>query len=48
VHQSVVVQPHWHVCGDARGRWAVTMRLALDTSLAESRSAHAEEGVLAH
>jgi len=48
VHQSVVVQPHWHVRGDARGRWAVTMRLALDTSLAESRSAHAEEGVLAH
>ncbi len=48
VHQSVVVQPHWHVRGDAHGRWAVTMRLALDTSLAESRFAPVEEGALAH
>ena len=49
VHQSVVVQPHWHVRGDANGRWAVTMRLALDTSLAESRSApQVEESALAH
>jgi alpha-amylase len=37
VHQSVVVQPHWHIQGDAEGRWSVTMRLACDTSLAESR-----------
>jgi len=37
VHQSVVVQPHWVVRPDARGRWSVTMQLALDTSLAESR-----------
>jgi alpha-amylase len=37
VHQSVVVQPHWHVQGDAEGRWSVTMRLVCDTSLAESR-----------
>ena len=37
VHQSVVVQPHWIVQGDADGRWSVTMQLALDTSLAESR-----------
>ncbi len=37
VHQSVVVQPHWHVQGDADGRWSVTIQLALDTSLAESR-----------
>ncbi|HEX3998950.1 MAG TPA: alpha-amylase/4-alpha-glucanotransferase domain-containing protein [Pirellulales bacterium] len=37
VHQSVVVQPHWHVQGDADGRWSVTFQLALDTSLAENR-----------
>jgi alpha-amylase len=48
VHQSVVVQPHWHVRGDAKGRWAVTMRLALDTSLAESRSSQVEVGALTH
>jgi alpha-amylase len=37
VHQSIVVQPHWFVQGDAEGRWSVTMRLTCDTSLAESR-----------
>lgn len=37
VHQSVVVQPHWLVQPDADGRWSVTMQLAIDTSLAESR-----------
>lgn len=37
VHQSVVVQPHWHVQGDADGRWSVTMNLNIDTSLAENR-----------
>jgi alpha-amylase len=37
VHQSVVLQPRWLVRGDAAGRWSVTMRLAIDTSLAESR-----------
>lgn len=37
VHQSVVLLPHWHVQGDATGRWAVTMKLHIDTSLAESR-----------
>jgi alpha-amylase len=37
VHQSVVVEPHWHVVGDADGRWSLTMQLTLDTSLAESR-----------
>jgi alpha-amylase len=37
VHQSVVVQPHWHIEADAEGRWSVTMRLSCDTSLAESR-----------
>ena len=37
VHQSVVVVPHWHVRGDSQGRWSVTMSLAIDTTLAESR-----------
>ncbi len=37
VHQSVVVEPHWIVQGDAEGRWSVVMNLAIDTSLAESR-----------
>ncbi|MCH8922581.1 MAG: DUF1926 domain-containing protein, partial [Planctomycetes bacterium] len=37
VHQSVVVQPHWFIQGDADGRWSVSMKLAIDTSLAESR-----------
>ncbi len=37
VHQSVVVQPHWYVRGDAQGRWSVVFQLELDTSLAQSR-----------
>ncbi len=37
IHQSVVVQPHWFVQGDAEGRWSVTMRLEIDTSRAENR-----------
>ncbi|QDU86931.1 Alpha-amylase 1 [Pirellulimonas nuda] len=37
VHQQVVVMPHWRLQGDDEGRWAVTLRLAVDTSLAESR-----------
>jgi len=37
VHQSVVVLPHWHVRGDAQGRWSITMSLDIDTALAESR-----------
>jgi alpha-amylase len=37
VHQSVAVLPNWHITGDAAGRWSVAMRLAVDTSLAESR-----------
>ncbi|MBM4089291.1 MAG: DUF1926 domain-containing protein, partial [Planctomycetes bacterium] len=37
VHQSVVVQPHWLIRGDSRGRWSVTIRLEADTSLAEHR-----------
>lgn len=38
VHQSVAVLPHWQVCGDAHGRWSVSMQLAIDTSMAERRS----------
>ncbi len=37
VHQSVAVLPHWLVKGDEEGRWSVTLHLAIDTSLAESR-----------
>ena len=37
VHQSVVVQPHWHIRGDASGRWSATLTLSVDTSMAESR-----------
>jgi alpha-amylase len=37
VHQSVVVHPHWHVRGDAQGRWSAILRLELDTSLARER-----------
>jgi hypothetical protein len=38
VHQSVAVLPHWQVSGDAQGRWSVSMQLAIDTTLAESRA----------
>ncbi len=38
VHQSVVVQPHWLIRGDANGRWSVVMRLSLDAGRAERRS----------
>ncbi len=41
VHQSVVVMPHWFVEADAQGRWSVTMTLAIDTSLAQSRMENA-------
>ncbi len=37
VHQSVVVEPHWRVVPDADGRWSTTIRLKIDTRLAESR-----------
>lgn len=37
VHQSVVLLPHWYVRGDHNGRWSVTMKLDLNTALAESR-----------
>ena len=37
VHQSLVVQPHWHIQADDSGTWNVVMRVAMDTGLAESR-----------
>lgn len=42
VHQSVALVPHWYVTPDAEGRWSVTMRLSLDTSMAESRMQEVE------
>jgi alpha-amylase len=46
IHQSVAVLPHWHVQGDADGRFGVSINLAIDTTLAESRHAdHAVEVV---
>jgi alpha-amylase len=43
VHQSVTVQPHWFVKGDANGRWTVSMRLTANTSVAESRASGRKE-----
>jgi 4-alpha-glucanotransferase len=43
VHQSVAVLPHWVVIPDAEGRWSVTLRLSIDTHLAESRMPHIAE-----
>jgi alpha-amylase len=37
VHQQVCVMPHWLVQGDAEGHWNITLQLALDTTLAETR-----------
>jgi 4-alpha-glucanotransferase len=37
VHQSVAVLPLWIIVPDAEGRWSTTMRLSIDTHLAESR-----------
>ncbi len=45
VHQSVMVLPHWILQADDEGRWSVKLRLAIDTSLAESRMAEAEYAV---
>jgi len=41
VHQSVAVVPHWHLIPDANGCWSVTIRLTVDTSLAENRMGEA-------
>lgn len=37
VHQSVAVVPRWHLVPDANGCWSMTMRIVVDTSLAEQR-----------
>ena len=37
VHQSVAVVPHWQLVPDVNGCWSVTIRLAVDTKLAEER-----------
>ena len=47
VHQSIVVMPHWHVVGDASGRWSVTMQLVIDTSQAESRMEKSNQAAIA-
>jgi alpha-amylase len=37
VHQSVVVQPHWYIRAGSDGKWAATLTLKSDTSMAEKR-----------
>ncbi len=37
VHQAVTVVPHWRVRADQNGCWTVTLRLGIDTRMAESR-----------
>ncbi|MGL4595066.1 MAG: alpha-amylase/4-alpha-glucanotransferase domain-containing protein [Thermoguttaceae bacterium] len=37
VHQSVAVQPHWHIIPDETGVWSVEMEIHLDTSAAQKR-----------
>lgn len=46
VHQSVCLHPHWHVRGDAQGRWSVTLILNANTTLAESRMHPREAAVV--
>ena len=36
VHQSVVVHPHWYVCGNAQGEWGVTLKMDIDTNHVEN------------
>jgi alpha-amylase len=38
VHQSVVVQPHWFVVGDHKGRWSATLDLVIDTTRSENHT----------
>lgn len=45
VHQSIAVLPHWYIQGDESGKWSVTMKLGIDTSVAEQR---AQEATPAH
>ena len=37
VHQSVVVQPHWHIRGDRDGSWATVMTLSFDTYCSDNQ-----------
>ena len=37
VHQSVVVQPHWHIRGDRDGCWATVMTLSFDTYCSDNQ-----------
>ena len=46
VHQSVVVQPHWYIQPNEQGQWAVTIRMSVDTSAAESRSIEEETAAI--
>jgi len=43
IHQAVCVQPHWHIVGDAQGKFNLAIQLTLDTSLAEGRRTSAAE-----
>lgn len=44
VHQSVVVQPHWHVRANAQGEWGVAIMMDINTNNAD---AHAEDSAVA-
>ncbi len=48
VHQSVAVVPHWHLLPDTNGCWSVTIRLAVDTQLAEQRMGETAAVAAAH
>ncbi|MEN0110719.1 MAG: alpha-amylase/4-alpha-glucanotransferase domain-containing protein, partial [Planctomycetota bacterium] len=45
VNQSVAVVPHWILQGDTDGRWSVTLRVSVDTSVAEERAGEASAEV---
>ena len=45
VNQSVVLQPHWILQGDANGRWSVTFRVTADTSTAEQRASESADAM---
>jgi alpha-amylase len=40
VHQSVCVMPHWLVEPDKKGRWSITMHLAVDATHTENHAHH--------
>ncbi|WP_254513699.1 alpha-amylase/4-alpha-glucanotransferase domain-containing protein [Anatilimnocola floriformis] len=47
VHQSVAVLPHWHVRGDAAGKWTATIQLTTSTAIAERRMQPERAAVMA-